>query len=164
MMPAPQPHSNPRRITPRLVGTIRDTAKQLGVTELTVRRQIKAGKLRAVQIGSCWRIPSATPEKLQELPLECTLHQVANSLDVSDLTVRRWIKGKQLPATKRNRAWVVMRSDLEALLTTGTPRRAAAAAAPRAVATARDHPADGKDSTTNSTSLHHRTSLTRLPG
>jgi excisionase family DNA binding protein len=163
MMPAPQPHNNPRRITPRLVGTIRDTAKQLGVTELTVRRQIKAGKLRAVQIGSCWRIPSATPEKLQELPLECTLHQVANSLDVSDLTVRRWIKAQQLPATKRNRAWVVMRSDLEALLVTGTPRRAAAASSPRVVTTARDHPTDRPEAPLNSTSLHHSASLTRLP-
>jgi len=112
------------RVTPRLVGTIRDTAKQLGVTELTIRRHIKSGKLHAVQIGSSWRIPSSTHERIQELPLECSLHQVANSLDVSDLTVRRWIKSRQLPATKRNRAWVISRGDLERLLTAGTPRMA----------------------------------------
>jgi excisionase family DNA binding protein len=120
------PSMTSHRVTPRLVGTIRDTAKQLGVTELTVRRQIKSGKLHAVQIGSSWRIPSSTNERIQELPEECTLHQVANSLDVSDLTVRRWIKNGQLPAMKRNRAWIVLRSDLERLLTAGTPRTSVA--------------------------------------
>jgi excisionase family DNA binding protein len=86
------------------------------VTELTVRRHIKAGKLHAVQIGGSWRIPCADRERLEELPLECSLHQVANCLDVSSLTVRRWIKSNQLSATKLNRVWVIKRDELEAIL------------------------------------------------
>jgi excisionase family DNA binding protein len=109
-----------RRVTPRLVGTIRETAKQLGVTELTVRRHIKNGKLHAIQVGGSWRIPTPNSVRIIELPAECNLHQVANSLDVSDLTVRRWIKSGQFPATKRDRMWVVQRSDLENLLASGT--------------------------------------------
>ena len=110
-----------RRPIPRLVGTVRDVAKQLGVTELTVRRQIKAGKLHAIQIGGSWRIPNSIHDRIQALPMECTLRQVANSLDVSDLTVRRWIKANEIPATKRDRAWVVLRNDLERLLSAATP-------------------------------------------
>ena len=107
-----------RQPAPRLVVTIRDTARRLGVTELTVRRQIKSGKLYAVQIGGTWRIPSSTQDLILELPVECTLNQVATSLGVSELTVRRWIKRKQIPAEKRDRSWIIQRSDLEHLLTT----------------------------------------------
>jgi excisionase family DNA binding protein len=114
------PKVRPRRVTPRLVVTIRETAKQLGVTELTVRRHIKKGKLHAIQIGGSWRIPIPNSDRIEELPEECNLHQIANSLDVSDLTVRRWIKSGQFPATKRDRMWIVARSDLEELLASGT--------------------------------------------
>lgn len=110
--------------TPRLVCTIRDTAKRLGVTELTVRRQIKAGKLPAVQIGGSWRIPTSIHDRILELPTECSLHQVANSLDVSDLTVRRWIRRNQIPAEKRDRSWIIQRADLERLLTVAPRERA----------------------------------------
>lgn len=114
-------HRNDWRPAPRLVGTIRETANRLGVTELTVRRHIKSGKLYAVQIGGSWRVPSDTHGRIQDLPEECSLHQVANCLDVSSLTVRRWIKNGQFPATKRNRMWVIQRFDLENLLTAGAP-------------------------------------------
>jgi excisionase family DNA binding protein len=103
------------------VGTIRETARRLGVTELTVRRHIKTGKVYAIQIGGSWRIPSSNYVRIQDLPLECTLHQIANSLDVSDLTVRRWIKNGNFPAVKRGRVWVVLRSDLERVLSGGPP-------------------------------------------
>jgi len=109
-----------RRVTPRLVVTIRETAKQLGVTELTIRRHIKSGKLHAIQVGGSWRIPTPNSVRISELPDECNLHQIANSLDVSDLTVRRWIKSGQFPATKRDRMWIVKRSDLADLLAAGT--------------------------------------------
>lgn len=101
---------------PRLVGTIRETANRLGVTELTIRRQIKSGKLHAVQIGGTWRIPTGSPERINDLPLECSLHQVANCLDVSGLTVRRWIKSGQFPAHKQDGTWVIDRRDLETIL------------------------------------------------
>ena len=102
---------------PRLVNTIREMAKLLGVTELTIRRRIKAGTLRGVQIGgSSWRLPGANKDRIYELPVECTPHQVAMSLEVSDLTVLRWIKGGKLSAEKRGRAWYVQRNVLENIL------------------------------------------------
>ena len=112
-----QPYT--RRVTPRLVKTIRETAKQFGVGELTVRRRIKAGSLNAVRLGGSWRIPAANLERLFDLPPQCTVRQVANSLDVSELTVRRWIKAGQLHATKGPRVWMVLREELEHILISG---------------------------------------------
>lgn len=112
-------HRVPRSVTPQLVATIHDVARQLGVTELTVRRHIKAGRLLAVQVGGSWRIPTDDGGRIHELPLECTVHQVANCLNVSDLTMRRWITRGGFPATKRGRVWMVQRADLELLLKTG---------------------------------------------
>lgn len=105
-----------RAATPRLVNTIRQAARELGVGELTVRRRLKAGTLRGVQIGGTWRLPGPNYGRIVSLPEECTLHQVANSLDVSDLTVRRWVKQGEVPAHKKSRVWVIFRSDLENLL------------------------------------------------
>lgn len=90
-------HRVPRSVTPQLVATIHDVARQLGVTELTVRRHIKAGRLLAVQVGGSWRIPTDDDGRIHELPLECTVHQVANCLNVSDLTMRRWITAEGFP-------------------------------------------------------------------
>jgi excisionase family DNA binding protein len=99
-----------------LVLTIAATARLLGVSELTVRRRIRAGTLPAVQIGGSWRIPGPSIHRIAELPEKCTIRQIAHSLDVSELTVRRWIKDGHLPATKSDRSWVVDRNDLSEIL------------------------------------------------
>lgn len=101
--------------SPRLVLTTEQAARRLGVSELTVRRRIKAGAVRAVRIGGTLRIPM-DGDGLASLPTECTVRQVANSMGVSELTVRRWIKSGELPAAKRGRTWSVLRRDLAALL------------------------------------------------
>ena len=105
----------PRRVTPRLVYTIRGTARQLGITGgsrfAVGSRAAPSTPSRSVVLGAS---PSADLSRIRDLPEECTLRQVANSLEVSRrLTVRRWIAAGQFPATKRSRTWVVQRSDLE---------------------------------------------------
>lgn len=117
-------HRVPRSVTPQLVATIHDVARQLGVTELTVRRHIKAGRLLAVQVGGSWRIPTDDDGRIHELPLECTVHQVANCLNVSDLTMRRWIT-----------RWRVSRNQTRARLD-GAARRSRASSQDRANAIA----------------------------
>lgn len=105
-----------RRVTPRLVDSVSQAARTLGVSELTVRRHIKLGTVPAVQIGGTWRIPIAEGDRIAQLPEECTIHEVANSFNVSELTVRRWIHGGHFPAAKRGRTWVVLRTDIEGIL------------------------------------------------
>ncbi len=105
-----------RRVSPRLVRTIRETARQLGVSELTVRRRLRDGILQGVQLGGSWRLPGPGIDRIRELPEECSVEQIAQSLIVSELTVRRWIMSGQFPATKSHRVWMIKRSDLEQIL------------------------------------------------
>ena len=104
----------PTTPAPRLVWTTEQAAHRLGVSELTVRRRIKAGVVPAIRIGGTLRIPATSA--VDHLPVECTVRQVANSLDVSELTVRRWITAGKLPAMKRGRTWRVARRNLAELL------------------------------------------------
>src|SRR4030088_2401893 len=76
---------------PCLVETVVQRARRLGVSPLTVRRRIRTGLDPALQIGGTWRILLADTRSLQHLPPECSVRQIANTLGVSALTVRRWI-------------------------------------------------------------------------
>jgi excisionase family DNA binding protein len=96
-----------------LVETVHQRARRLGVSDLTVRRRIREGTVKAVQIGGSWRIPTAP---VSDLPDTCTVRQVANSLNVAELTVRRWISSGVLPASKTGRIWTIERRDLQTLL------------------------------------------------
>jgi excisionase family DNA binding protein len=107
---------SPRRVSPRLVQSISGAARQLGVTELTIRRRIRDGKLPAVQIGGSWRLRGPGFDRLCELPEECTVRQVAHSLYVAEITLWRWVRDGHIPASKRGRMWMIKRSDLEGLL------------------------------------------------
>ena len=110
------PQNRHRRVTPRLVQSVSATARQLGVSELTIRRHIRDGRLTAFQIGGTWRSAGPRLARIEDLPDSCTVAQIAHSLDVSELTVRRYIRAGELPATKHSRSWVIKRSDLEQLL------------------------------------------------
>jgi excisionase family DNA binding protein len=46
--------------------TLNDTAAWLGCSVVTVRRMIRAGKLRRVKVGRLDRVPRTALEKLQE--------------------------------------------------------------------------------------------------
>jgi excisionase family DNA binding protein len=105
-----------RRAVPSLVSSVQRAAKQMGVSELTVRRHVRDGRLRAVLVGGTWRIPRANPGPMLHLPVECSIRQVANSLEISEVTVRRWIHSGEIPATKRGKHWKVPRRFLEVLV------------------------------------------------
>jgi len=100
---------------PCLVETVMQRARRLGVSPLTVRRRIRTGVDPAVQIGGTWRILLADTRSLQHLPAECSVRQTANTLGVSELTVRRWIASGAIPAVKHGRAWTISRHFLEVL-------------------------------------------------
>ncbi len=102
--------------TPCLVETVQQRAHRLGVSELTVRRRVRCGDTTAFRIGGTWRLPAPDQGSLHDLPQSCTVRQVANSLAVSELTVRRWITAGELPATKIGRTWMIPRYHLEWLL------------------------------------------------
>jgi excisionase family DNA binding protein len=105
-----------RSPAPCLVDTIRGRARRLGVSEVTVRRRIKSGDILAARIGGAWRLLAperGSPDQLSEV---CSVRQVANSLDVSDLTVRRLIRSGRLKAFKDGRHWLIPRDGLSALL------------------------------------------------
>jgi excisionase family DNA binding protein len=104
----------PDHPAPCLVETVVQRARRLGVSPLTVRRRIRIGLDPAVQIGGTWRILLADATSLQHLPSECSVRQIANTLGVSELTVRRWIAAGAIPAVKRGRAWIISRHSLEA--------------------------------------------------
>jgi excisionase family DNA binding protein len=97
------------------VETVVQRARRLGVSPLTVRRRIRTGVDPAVQIGGTWRILLADSRSLQHLPPECSVRQTANTLGVSELTVRRWIASGAIPAVKHGRAWTISRHSLEVL-------------------------------------------------
>jgi excisionase family DNA binding protein len=103
---------------PCLVETVRQRARRLGVSELTVWRQLRRGDTSAFRIGGTWRLPGPERGLLDDLPRWCTVRQVANSLAVSELTVRRWIAARELPAMKIGRSWMIPRRHLELLLAT----------------------------------------------
>ena len=97
---------------------MRQRARRLGVSELTVWRQLRRGDASAFRIGGTWRLPGPERGLLGDLPSWCTVRQVANSLAVSELTVRRWIAAGELPAMKTGRSWTIPRRHLELLLAT----------------------------------------------
>jgi excisionase family DNA binding protein len=105
----------PDHPAPCLVETVVQRARRLGVSPLTVRRRIRTGLDPALQIGGTWRILLADIRSLQHLPPECSVRQTANTLGVSELTVRRWIAAGAIPAVKRGRAWTISRHSLEVL-------------------------------------------------
>jgi excisionase family DNA binding protein len=94
-----------------------ELAQLLGVSVGTARRRVSAGDIGAVQVGGTWRIPIAGAPGLGALPPWCTVGQVANSLDVSIVTVRRWIRDGDVPAARDGRRWRIPRAYLEGLLT-----------------------------------------------
>jgi len=115
-------HTNPRRAerktVPSLFWSTAQAAKHYHVSELTVRRHVKSGRLPAVQIGGTWRLPADNAHRVYDLPLECSIHDVANSLYVSEVTVRRWIRDANIPAKKSGRSWLIRRQVIESLLAT----------------------------------------------
>jgi excisionase family DNA binding protein len=113
-----------RRVTPTLFWSVRRAAKHLGVSELTARRYIRDGRLTAVQIGGTWRIPAADHATARELPDQCSIRQIANSLGVSEVSVRRWIRSGAIQAAKFGGAWKIPRHVVEELLDARTGAQA----------------------------------------
>ena len=105
-----------RKVMPCVVWSVQQAARHYGVSEITIRRRVRSGQLPAVQIGKSCRIPVDDVRFLRALPGVFTIHQIANLLDVSEVTVRRWIRTGDLPATKRGRSWMVSRRFIERLL------------------------------------------------
>ena len=101
---------------PCLVDTIHGRARRLDVSEITVRRRIKRGDIRAARIGGAWRILAPEKGSPSLLPEVCSVRQVANSLDVSELTVQRLIRSGRLNAFKAGQRWWIPRSVMVALL------------------------------------------------
>jgi excisionase family DNA binding protein len=115
-------HGQPSRC---LVETVQHRARRLGVSELTVRRHIKGKRVRAIQIGGTWRIPGENAALVYDLPPWCSVRQVANSFDVSELTVRRWIASGALAARKSGRVWKIDRHELIGLIDPDRSQRGA---------------------------------------
>jgi excisionase family DNA binding protein len=115
-----------RSPAPCLVDTIHGRARRLGVSELTVRRRIKRGTVPAVRIGGTWRVLAPERGSPYQLPETCSVGQVANSLDISQLTVRRLIKAGELQAHKDGRRWSIPREVLVCLLVEPTSLTAGA--------------------------------------
>lgn len=114
-----EPRNGQRRYSapyPCLVETVQQRARRLGLSELTIRRRMRHGSIEAFRIGGTWRLPAPDKGSVHDLPAVCSVRQVANSLAVSELTVRRWINAGDLPAVKTGRTWVIHRSSLEELL------------------------------------------------
>lgn len=105
-----------RSPAPCLVDTIHGRARRLEVSVITVRRRIKRGDIRASRIGGAWRILAPERGSPSLLPEVCSVRQVANSLDVSELTVQRLIRSGRLNAFKAGQRWWIPRSVLVALL------------------------------------------------
>jgi excisionase family DNA binding protein len=98
------------------VRTVPEEAQLLGVSVGTARRRVTSGEVPAIQVGGTWRIPIEGVPGLGALPAWCTVGQVANSLDVSIVTVRRWIRDGDVPAARQGRRWRIPRAYLERLL------------------------------------------------
>ncbi len=105
-----------RSPAPCLVDTIHGRANRLGVSAMTVRRRIKSGEIRGVRFGGAWRILAPERGSPSQLPEVCSVRQVANSLDVSELTVQRLIRQGRLSAFKAGRRWWIPRNVVVALL------------------------------------------------
>ena len=60
-----------------------------------------------------------------------TIEEVADRLQVSDQTIRRWIKSGRLPAYKPGREWRIRTEDLEAFLEARSSPKATAPPSPR---------------------------------
>jgi excisionase family DNA binding protein len=103
---------------PRLVRTVAEAAQDLGISMVTARRRVSSGTLPAIRVGGTWRVPIEGAPGLGALRPWCTVAEVANSLDVSIVTVRRWIRDGDVPAEMRGRRWRIPRAYLERLLVT----------------------------------------------
>ena len=101
---------------PCLVETIEQRARRLGVSQVTIRRRIRSGQDAAFQIGGAWRLLPPGAVSAAHLPKKCSVRQVANTLGVSELSVRRQIASGAMPAEKVGRAWLIPRRYLENLL------------------------------------------------
>ena len=105
--------------------SVKAAARELGLSELTVRRAINAGRIPAVQINGNWRIPGSYFEDLERVA-----YSRFNDRDPAPIPKRdgpgrprqtprvQWREGSQ-PATLR-----VIREDVRGLDTPDRQRRA----------------------------------------
>ncbi|HEX4219613.1 MAG TPA: helix-turn-helix domain-containing protein [Acidimicrobiales bacterium] len=105
---------------PCLVETIDQRARRLGVSPVTIRRRIRSGQDPAFHVGGAWRLLPPGACSIAHLPKHCSVRQVANTLGVSELSVRRQIASGAMPAKKVGRAWLIPRRYLENLLRTAS--------------------------------------------
>ena len=95
----------------------KEVASKLGISNITVRRLIQAGKMKYFKIGPRIRIPS---EELAPFEDWVTIDEAAQILGIAPLTVRRMIKRGDLKSTRAGaRLHRIARADVEEIISKG---------------------------------------------
>lgn len=95
----------------------------LDITEPTLRRAIKAGKIKTIYIGRFYRIPSKEIERyLQDDQKLLTVQEAAKLLSVSAITIRSLIKSEKIRAFRLvgKGRFKIAKSEIERITTEGT--------------------------------------------
>ena len=93
--------------------TTEELAERLGVSPSTIRRRLKAKRLRGRRIGKRWLIP-------EQERVELTPQEAAELLRVAPGTVRRWLAEGKVPGHRDGRRWQIPRDEMIAMIE-GTP-------------------------------------------
>src|SRR3972149_4019429 len=91
--------------------TLKEAAKEMSVSEKTLRRQIKSGKLKAKKVngpkgveyriaGPLPKVSSATGKNSKKSLPGMSIIEAADKMGVSEKTLRRHIKAKKIEANK----------------------------------------------------------------
>lgn len=87
--------------------TSREVAELTGLSRETVRALARRGEIAAVRIGRQWRFPPQVVEGLDLRKGFWNVENAARVLRVSQETVRRQIRKRQLPGVKVGRRWFI---------------------------------------------------------
>lgn len=98
---------------------IKDVAWAMKVVPKTVREWAQSGKIPMVKKGKSWIISEedflawAREKKIPPAQRFLSITEVARMLNVSYVTIKRWIEKEGLPALRVGRLWRVEKGDLE---------------------------------------------------
>lgn len=98
---------------------IKDAARVMRVAPKTVQRWIQGGKIPMMKMGKSWRISEedflvwVKEKKAPPVQRFLSVAKVGYMLDVSPLTIKKWIEKEGLPALKVGKLYRIEKKDLE---------------------------------------------------
>ena len=74
--------------------SIRSAAGELGLSQLSVRRAIRQGRIPAVEVGGVWRIPASYFEELEARAYSRVVREDVAAPLLRDAVVRRRVRNR----------------------------------------------------------------------